>query len=97
MRLIASLAVAWLLVACGASFDGPNTAAAPGTCEGHLQCDQGCCTEANTDGEGWVCGTAAFEGCPVGSCCFTGGGVGPGDPYTNGIGRSRHAYPLVPR
>lgn len=83
-------------VACGASFDGPATAPStdPKSCSGHLDCGSGgCCAESDESGDGWICGSAAFEGCPVGSCCFTGQGVGPGDMGA----RKPHAYPLRPR
>jgi hypothetical protein len=76
---------------CGASFVGPATNAAPGSCDGHLKCDQGCCTEAGSDGEGWTCGSSAFEGCPEGSCCFTGQDIGSTAVY----GRKERVFKLV--
>lgn len=98
MKYIEGWALAFVagVIACGASFTGPATAPAPGSCDGHMQCGSGCCTEAAADGEGWMCGSDAFEGCPAGSCCFTGQDVGPGDMNGRMGAKKLHAYRLAP-
>ena len=81
-KLLALSSVAAVLVACGASINGPATSNTGDPCKGHYACPRGCCWGANLDGEGWDCIGADEQ--RAGVCVYVGivpetGGAKPSD------------------
>ena len=91
-KLLALSSVAAVLVACGASINGPATSNTGDPCKGHYACPRGCCWGANLDGEGWDCIGADEQ--RAGVCVYVGL-----SPTGDGEFAGKHnapATPLVP-